>query len=524
MRRDLNNSQSQQTTENIQQLETLFRYEQAHELLTQAILSNSVYAIAVLLLGFELAYDGNLLCVIYCIHSKLFLQILHQIYFYRIFANKNIKYNHTFIRLLQIFFEECFVLALNFYAINRDNELILFSNIFPVINIFLSLIVKINEGNQFFKESVQQINLFYVFRNICILLTSTFLCLKIEGYFDIQWLYTLWIFWLLFSLLASIALYYIFVVLALCIQVILEQCNRQKCLVITNIWILLFLISCSSMLFMIPMSILNNIFQGTYYRAIEVDRIILIVNQIIFTYFSFKFKPELISSLQIFLSLNDSINPLHSVATQQADVQLQQFKQNFIESQNSEAQMQIPKVVKRISKTYFGFDDLNSEKKSDLKNQDQNKKPTHHKALSSQIQKTIENFNDKIKLASMVNFKIIEKEDLDELKGTSILQDKQKQNEPKSISLSSINSCCICYDNDSDALFMPCGHSGVCYHCALDLWKNKDECYLCRKKVERVLQIQICKNEKDIYQVVCATELNQKLKKRPKINQQQHDQ
>lgn len=29
--------------------------------------------------------------------------------------------------------------------------------------------------------------------------------------------------------------------------------------------------------------------------------------------------------------------------------------------------MQIPKIVKRISKTYFGFDDLNSENKIDSK-------------------------------------------------------------------------------------------------------------------------------------------------------------
>ena len=27
---------------------------------------------------------------------------------------------------------------------------------------------------------------------------------------------------------------------------------------------------------------------------------------------------------------------------------------------------------------------------------------------------------------------------------------------------------------------MKCGHGGICYHCAIDMWKNKDECYLCR--------------------------------------------
>ncbi|CAD8141926.1 unnamed protein product [Paramecium pentaurelia] len=91
MRRDLNNSQNQQTLENIQPIGTIFRYEQAFELLSQALLSNSIYAIAVLILSFELAFDGNMLYVIYCIYSKLFLQILHQIYFYRAFANINMQ-------------------------------------------------------------------------------------------------------------------------------------------------------------------------------------------------------------------------------------------------------------------------------------------------------------------------------------------------------------------------------------------------------------------------------------------------
>ncbi|CAD8056695.1 unnamed protein product [Paramecium sonneborni] len=521
MRRDLNNSQNQQTTENIQQSGTVFRYEQAYELLTQALLSNSIYAISVLILGFELAYDGNILSVIYCMDLKLLLQILHQIYFYRTFANMNIKYNHAFIRLLQIFFEGCFALALNLYVINRDNNLLLYSNIFPIINIFLSIIVKINEGNQFFKESVQQINLFYVIRNTCILLISIFFSLKIEGYFDIQWLYTLW-YYIIFLLFWHY-LYKLFQNKPIDKNNWVQYYQLQ--LVITNVWILLFLISCSSMLFMIPISIMNYFNAGNYDIAIEVDRIILIVNQIIFTYFTLKFKPDLISSLQMFLSLNDSINPLHTLATQQAEVQLQQFnKQNFIDSRNSEAQIQLPKKVKRISKTYFGFYDLNFEKKSDPNIQDQIKRPTHHKAQSSQIQKTMEHVNERVKLASMMNFKTIEKEDLDELKGISMISDKQKQNQQRSISLSSFNSCCVCYENDSDALFMQCGHGGVCYHCALDMWKNKDECYLCRKKIERVLQIQVCNNEKDIYQVVGAAEFNQKSKKRHQISQQQqHD-
>ncbi|CAK58362.1 unnamed protein product (macronuclear) [Paramecium tetraurelia] len=524
MRRQLNISQNQQTTDRMQQIGAIIRQKQAFELLSYTLLSNSIYVITVLILCFELAYEGNMLSVIYCIDSKLLLQILHQLYYYRAFAKINVKYNHALIRLFQLFIEVCYVLSLNIYAVTGKNKLMLLSNTFPLINISLSLIVKLNEGNQLLKESVQQINLFNVIRNSCILLMSIFFSLKIEGYLDIDWLYALWVFWLLFSLSASFIIYYIFVVLALSIQVILDQGNYERNQVIKNMWILLFLISCSSMCFVIPISILNFTTEGNYEGPVQAGRIILIANQIVFSYFNAKFKSELILASKRFLSLNDSVNPLHTMITQQGEAQIQQFnKQEYLESQTSEAQFQIPRMVKRISKTYFGFDDLNLQKKSDSKIQGLNKKPTHHKALSSHIQKPIEQNDERIKLASMMNLKFNEQENIEELKGTSILQHQQNENQQNSISLSSINLCCICYDSNPDALFMQCGHGGVCYHCALDMWKNKDECYLCRKKIDRVLQIQICENSKNLYQVVGATQMNSSSQKKHIISQQ-HDQ
>lgn len=55
-------------------------------------------------------------------------------------------------------------------------------------------------------------------------------------------------------------------------------------------------------------------------------------------------------------------------------------------------------------------------------------------------------------------------------------------------------NCLICFDKLPDSVFMECGHggsnvfnrefdklSGICYDCALDVWKTTGECYLCRK-------------------------------------------
>jgi hypothetical protein len=50
---------------------------------------------------------------------------------------------------------------------------------------------------------------------------------------------------------------------------------------------------------------------------------------------------------------------------------------------------------------------------------------------------------------------------------------------------------------------MDCGHSGICYECSQSLWKNGEDCHLCRKPIKEVLQIEKMK-DKD-YKVIAAT-------------------
>ena len=53
--------------------------------------------------------------------------------------------------------------------------------------------------------------------------------------------------------------------------------------------------------------------------------------------------------------------------------------------------------------------------------------------------------------------------------------------EQKAIDDSTANLCGVCYANPPDSVYMECGHGGICYECAIDIWKSSDECYLCRK-------------------------------------------
>ena len=34
---------------------------------------------------------------------------------------------------------------------------------------------------------------------------------------------------------------------------------------------------------------------------------------------------------------------------------------------------------------------------------------------------------------------------------------------------------------------MDCGHGGICYECAVEIWKKNNECYLCRNVLNFIL-------------------------------------
>jgi len=48
--------------------------------------------------------------------------------------------------------------------------------------------------------------------------------------------------------------------------------------------------------------------------------------------------------------------------------------------------------------------------------------------------------------------------------------------------------CNVCFETDSDSIFMPCGHGGLCLKCCYDIWKTTGECYLCRQTVDYILR------------------------------------
>ena len=89
--------------------------------------------------------------------------------------------------------------------------------------------------------------------------------------------------------------------------------------------------------------------------------------------------------------------------------------------------------------------------------------------------------------------------------------DKQLQRKNSNISGEnqdqSMNSCLICFENTPDSVFMDCGHGGMCYTCATDIFKKTGECYLCRKAIKQVLLLDLSRKEGHYYKVKASTRI-----------------
>ncbi|KAL4479264.1 hypothetical protein ABPG72_011476 [Tetrahymena utriculariae] len=82
------------------------------------------------------------------------------------------------------------------------------------------------------------------------------------------------------------------------------------------------------------------------------------------------------------------------------------------------------------------------------------------------------------------------------------------------------NTCVVCFDKTPDTLYMPCGHGGLCYECAIDILKKTGECYLCRVEITEVYQLDIKQKKGKNYKVLVITQV---LQDASNLNQSQNE-
>jgi hypothetical protein len=95
--------------------------------------------------------------------------------------------------------------------------------------------------------------------------------------------------------------------------------------------------------------------------------------------------------------------------------------------------------------------------------------------------KTCGLFNSKIKNTKYTAaFGIRKKPNAREI--NEIINDRTEKDSDK-LQQSAMLDCIICLDKKVESFFLPCGHSGSCYSCAISLLKSTAVCHLCRQVI-----------------------------------------
>lgn len=62
--------------------------------------------------------------------------------------------------------------------------------------------------------------------------------------------------------------------------------------------------------------------------------------------------------------------------------------------------------------------------------------------------------------------------------------------------------CFICFTNEPNAVFLDCGHGGVCLTCSIDAMKKNNSCTICRQVVVQILEIESLQNTEGLFKVL----------------------
>ena len=83
--------------------------------------------------------------------------------------------------------------------------------------------------------------------------------------------------------------------------------------------------------------------------------------------------------------------------------------------------------------------------------------------------------------------------------------DSSANNDKSNSSIQDLKYCSICCAAKYNAILMDCGHAGICFECACELWKHSKKCHICRSNIEKILQFSVSSNNS--VQIIKAVKL-----------------
>lgn len=141
---------------------------------------------------------------------------------------------------------------------------------------------------------------------------------------------------------------------------------------------------------------------------------------------------------------------------------------------------ELPKFIQKFTATYFKF--KGKKKKA---NKMRAKKQRMNVSFCVDIRKKNKYFKPKLNSQSFyINRSLNQSMRSEDQNVSKISNHPEKKLDPSE----SYFLCNVCFGEDSDSVFMECGHGGVCLKCAHDIWNTTGECYLCRDEIAYILR------------------------------------
>jgi Zinc finger, C3HC4 type (RING finger) len=380
------------------------------------------------------------------------------------------------------------------------------------------------------------ISVFRVFLN----LQAANFFLKMDGFVEFSWKEAYWPFWIFFSVMIGLSFSVFLIMLTkICAFLIFRKEHSE---LMTLLWLFYFIDGFTVMI------CLFVIFSQNYLMLGEKSQFLMTIAVFIgYTLIGIGFSSLVEKSFVDFMmSMAIEEDPVQDAVSNTA--QLEAGDGHQIQEKKEKKPIEIPEFLFKYSSTFFKtaskkdilFKKLFSQskdvkkpsgtvsdrfKKSDeIENKDSKQGKTMKKTDLSMINFHLEvKGNDELmKHYRSMSYHRASSPDGNKLSesnlqmGEATLKTADEVSTPKvhrstssNLNESVANLCSVCFASEPDSVYMKCGHGGVCYECAIDIWKSTSECYLCREQIEQILQVEPQKDEKgnEYLKVVASTQL-----------------
>lgn len=273
--------------------------------------------------------------------------------------------------------------------------------------------------------------------------------IKVDGIAKLSWVSALWPLWIILACLTVLSIgSFLLLVIALFTYFYSDPSKTE---VLSCLWLFYTTTASSTAILLIGLDLVK-----TKFTNLPIYGISYLIGFIFITYF---FKYDLQKWWKSFFIENEQFSIPSLSSSSPLPLPPSQAQHMKLSTKIIRAIKLPPRALVRLSSTYF------------------------QPAVTKEFPKTIRTMSHEIKENPTI-----------ENNHFRSLSSLPKENIPRKVSsdYSYIDKKCgICFEAESNSVFLDCGHGGICHNCAKILMKEKRQCHMCRNVIVQVVKIKI---------------------------------